>query len=182
MQKADGAALVALDHACRPQARTGYLRFQTSLRDGDVPGRIGVFRAAGQLLDADTLDAWAAERVREACVWFDDHLIVPRLEPEHWRAVFWFRQECKALVRRVWELVYVLQDYGVPVSFQHSSEPGCICYSDRFQIAAIPRRGRRRRSLERKVAGYGWPGHGANVVLPRGDEGSTPLPSARPRW
>ena len=29
-----------------------------------------------------------------------------------------------------------------------------------------------------KVAGYGLPGHGANVVLPRGDEGSTPLPSA----
>ena len=33
--------------------------------------------------------------------------------------------------------------------------------------------------LIRKVAGYGWPGHGANVVLLRGDKGSTPLPSAR---
>src|SRR5262245_29232571 len=30
----------------------------------------------------------------------------------------------------------------------------------------------------RKVARYGLLGHGANVVLPRGDEGSTPLPSA----
>ena len=30
----------------------------------------------------------------------------------------------------------------------------------------------------RKVAGYGWPGRFANAVLPRGDEGSTPLPSA----
>ena len=31
---------------------------------------------------------------------------------------------------------------------------------------------------ERKVAGYGWPGRTANAVLPRGDEGSSPLPSA----
>ena len=30
----------------------------------------------------------------------------------------------------------------------------------------------------RKVVGYGWPGRGANAVLPRGDEGSAPLPSA----
>ena len=30
----------------------------------------------------------------------------------------------------------------------------------------------------RKVAGYGWPGRGANAVLLRGDEGSSPLPSA----
>src|SRR3954470_22823205 len=33
-------------------------------------------------------------------------------------------------------------------------------------------------STERKVAGYGWPGHGANVVSPRGNAGSTPSPSA----
>ena len=31
---------------------------------------------------------------------------------------------------------------------------------------------------ERKVAGYGWPGRTANAVLPCGDEGSSPLPSA----
>jgi hypothetical protein len=36
---------------------------------------------------------------------------------------------------------------------------------------------------ERKVAGYGLPGRTANAVLPSGDEGSTPLPSALlARW
>ena len=35
-------------------------------------------------------------------------------------------------------------------------------------------------SFRWEVAGYGWPGHGANVVHSCGDEGSTPSPSAAP--
>ena len=43
---------------------------------------------------------------------------------------------------------------------------------------SIPRRSTGSEMRLRKVAGYGLPGRFAKRVLPRGDEGSTPLPSA----
>jgi hypothetical protein len=47
--------------------------------------------------------------------------------------------------RKLWELVAVLRDQAVPVEMITTSDPGTICYADRYQVAAIPRRAGRRR-------------------------------------
>ena len=50
------------------------------------------------------------------------------------------------MLRKLWELVAILRDQAVPVEMITSSDPGTICYSDRYQVAAIPRKAGRRRN------------------------------------
>jgi hypothetical protein len=63
--------------------RMKYLRFRTTLKEPGISGPLGVFWAAGSLLDSETLDSVSARRLETICQWFNDHLPVPDLEPEH---------------------------------------------------------------------------------------------------
>ena len=60
-----------------------YLRFRTTLREPGVSGPLGVFWAADCVKDADVLDTTAERRLEELCQWFNHHLPVPALAPEH---------------------------------------------------------------------------------------------------
>ncbi|MGH7201596.1 MAG: hypothetical protein ACREJB_13385 [Planctomycetaceae bacterium] len=126
-----------------------FVRFKSSLRDPACPRPLGVFRAAGALQDSDRLDPWADNRIEDICHWFNVHLPVPRLDEEHWRAVFWFRSECRPMISRLWELVAILESNDVFTEIIHTNDPGEICYSDPQQVAAIPyrRRNTRRKSM-----------------------------------
>jgi hypothetical protein len=66
-----------------PEITGKYLRFRTTLREPGVSGPLGVFGAAGSLRDAETLDPGTERRLEEVCQWFNDHLPVPGLKPEH---------------------------------------------------------------------------------------------------
>jgi hypothetical protein len=118
------------------------VRFQTSLRDADAATSLGVFRAAGKLLESQVLDSASAEWTEEICDWFNAHVKVPRLRARQWRAVFWFRAEHCYLIQRVWDLALVLEKHGVFVELVHTTNPGRVCYEDELQVAAIPWRGR----------------------------------------
>ncbi len=120
-----------------------YLRFRTGLRWAGTSSLLGVFSAVADLEDSDALDVWSEQRVSKTCEWFNRHLPVPVLEREHHRALFWFRENCRDMVRRLWDVVYVLRDHGIHVELVHTTDPGHFCYRDRYQIAAIPRRRRR---------------------------------------
>ncbi len=120
-----------------------YLRFRTTLREAAGSGPLGVFAAVGHLQDAEVLDREADSQLAAVCRWFNVHLPVPKLKTEHRRAVFWFRPDCHGLLGKLWELVEVIREQAVPVELITARDPGTICYADRFQVAAIPRRGRR---------------------------------------
>jgi hypothetical protein len=128
----------------RQRGSRHFIRFRTNLRDSESPGPLGVFWAAGHCLDSGVLDSRSHKRLGEICEWFNINLVVPELDPEHWRAVFWFRSDCNGLLGRIWEMAYLMQDGGVTVELIHTVDPGSICYKDKHQIAAIPRRGRKR--------------------------------------
>ncbi|HVC97259.1 MAG TPA: hypothetical protein VND64_26500 [Pirellulales bacterium] len=117
-----------------------YIRFETSLRDSACPRPLGVFRAVGKLRDAQAFDDWSIQCVDEVCVWFNQHLTVPRLPSHLYRAVFWFRAEQQSLVSHLWELVHVLREHEVLVALLCSPRPGRICYQDDYQVAAMPDR------------------------------------------
>ncbi len=121
-----------------------FVRFHTQIRDSQIHHELGIFVALRELECRRRLSEDEQERVREAFGWFNDHLRVPRLEPEHWRARFWFRDSAQPMVRRLWEVVAVLRQRDVPVQFVITSEPGTIVYRDHYQVAAIPCAVRRR--------------------------------------
>lgn len=99
---------------------------------------LGVFHAASKLLDAEQLDPWAMQRTEEICDWFDQHLPVPRLEPESRRAVFWFRSERSDMIQRLWELAILLREHGAYIELVCTTRPGWVRYEDEYQVAAVP--------------------------------------------
>lgn len=122
-----------------------FIRSQTGLRLEGTCLSQGVFAAVGHLEDSTDIDEWSEQRLHYACEWFNQHVPVPSLEREHYRALFWFRESCTELIHRLWDVVYVLREHGIDVDLLHSSNPGQVCYEDRYQIAAVPWRRRPRR-------------------------------------
>jgi hypothetical protein len=115
-----------------------FVRFRSCLRDPAAPSPLGIFRAAGELIEAEALDPWSASRVEEICAWFNRHLIAPKLGPNLRRAVFWFRADCGHMITALWELAIIMRERGTDIEFIQTSRPGLIRYADDYQIAAIP--------------------------------------------
>jgi hypothetical protein len=115
-----------------------FVRFRSNLRSDDYPRPLGVFYAAGKLMESEALDPWSAERAKEICEWFNRHLKAPRLPPRLRHAVFWFRAERRDLIQRLWELALLLQEQGTAIELVHTTRPGRVRYADEFQVAAIP--------------------------------------------
>ena len=114
-----------------------YLRFQSSWRDRTYRHRLGVFYAAGTLVDSSDLSAPLRQPLADAIKWFNENLIVPTPTTIPERALFWLRVDAREVVSRIWDLVWILKDEGIGVDLLRTSTPGHIVYADAHQVAAI---------------------------------------------
>src|SRR5580658_3162854 len=66
--------------------------------------------------------------LEEAYEWLNSNIPVPPFESSNWPedAVSWFRDDAAEPIRRVWEIVYLLKEHGVPVRMLRSENPGKI--------------------------------------------------------
>jgi hypothetical protein len=124
-----------------------YIRFAVTQRDEDSGCSMGVFMAACELRDSIDTHPDLVARVRSAKAWFNDNLAEPQdsgkeVEP---RAIFWFRSQAGECIRRVWDLVKLLDEGGCLARQLTCTRPGKIVYEDEHQVAAIPFRDTRRR-------------------------------------
>ncbi|QDV45790.1 hypothetical protein Enr13x_56910 [Stieleria neptunia] len=115
-----------------------YIRFQTQLRCCNTGRPAGIFVAAGRIEDRTTLPDATRDRLREVLIWFNRNLTVPALDESDWRCLFWFRSDSQPVIRRLWELAYLLEDEGVFVTKVRTNQPGMIVYRDEHQVAAMP--------------------------------------------
>jgi hypothetical protein len=119
-----------------------YLRFVEGTESQDGRWLTGVITAAKSLLDDDKLQTYEADIVTSTFDWLNENIPCPpfkkNIRSGKWSrdAVAWFRPEAKEAIRRMWELVAVLEENGVPVRVLRSSEPGLIVYRDEHQIVA----------------------------------------------
>ena len=56
---------------------------------------LGVFRAAGIVHDWPHVPTYARDALSESLDWFNNNLIVPRLQETDSRAIFWFRSSVR---------------------------------------------------------------------------------------
>jgi hypothetical protein len=115
-----------------------YLRFTTTAQDGDSHKAEGIFTAAYKLLDSGDLDSIERERLREMLIWFSKNLPTPPKNFLAGRAIFWFRPSAKECLQRVWEMVFMLREYGTHVTVYKCPRLANISFRDRFQVAAYP--------------------------------------------
>lgn len=121
-----------------------YIRFQTPLRCGNTGRPAGIFVAAGRLEDQKALPTETRERLRDVLAWFNQNLTVPSSSDVHWRCLFWFRSSSQPVIRRLWELAYLLEEENIFANKVRTQQPGMIVYRDEYQVAAVPHRRRKK--------------------------------------
>jgi hypothetical protein len=102
----------------------------------------GVITEARLLHNEGKLSKYEFELLKEIFAWFNDHLPCPPFHEKLWSrewtrdAVSWFRDDAKEPLRRMGDIVALLEEHGVPVRFITTEKPGRIVYADRYQTVA----------------------------------------------
>ena len=119
-----------------------YLRF-ASLDPSSAHALVphGVFSSAYALIRSGEIDATQEQSLRELLGWFCAYLPIPRDPRIGDHALFWLKDDAEPSARKMWDLVTLLRLCDRDVQMIKSEYPGRIVYEDRYQVAAIPRRG-----------------------------------------
>jgi hypothetical protein len=115
-----------------------YLRFTTKTIDEVSHKPSGVFVEAYRLLDSGDLNSDEWKELRDILDWFNINLPHPPKKFTASRAIFWFNSNAKESIRRIWDLVHLLQAHGHHVNVFKCRRLANITYSDQFQVAAYP--------------------------------------------
>jgi hypothetical protein len=119
-----------------------YVRFVVGDDAENASWLTGVFTEARLLRDDGKLYAYEVDHLEATYAWFNDHLpcppFAPKLRSGEWTcdAVAWFRDDAVEPLRRIWDLVHLLRENGVPVRLVTTDRPGKIVYQDAYQVVA----------------------------------------------
>lgn len=115
------------------------VRFVSPLFCIESQARLGVFIASSHLLDSGRLDSFYEEELSGVWAWFNEHLPFPwKKSFRDGRGICWFKDEAEECIARLWSLVAILRENGIPVEFIQARNPGWWSYEDRYQVVAIP--------------------------------------------
>jgi hypothetical protein len=119
-----------------------FVRFVVGTDADNAAWLTGIFTMARDLRDRGVLFTYEAERLQEIYDWFNEHLPCPpfqrMLGSGKWtrNAVAWFRADAKEPVGRMWDIVAILREHGVPVRMVTTERPGKIVYEYAYQVIA----------------------------------------------
>jgi len=96
----------------------------------------GIITEARILRDKGELQQHEADLLEDIYEWFNEHLPCPPFSTAKWpkAAVTWFKDEADKPINKMWELVSLLEQHGLPVRMLYSKTPGKILYEDEYQV------------------------------------------------
>ncbi|HEV7758163.1 MAG TPA: hypothetical protein VGO78_04215 [Acidimicrobiales bacterium] len=105
-----------------------FIRFVVGGDGDDHRALTGIVAEARLLADDDELSDPELVRLKASYTWLNEHLPVPPFESSDWGrdAVSWFKDDAGEPVRRMWDLMSLLRDHGVPVRLLRSPNPGRV--------------------------------------------------------
>lgn len=123
-----------------------YLRFTVSKIDEDSGRELGVFHAIDMLRRTGRLTEQEEQRYAAIGEWFDKNLAKPTRfttsKPPFYRkknkAISWFKDSAAEHIRRMREMVAILEHHGVSVQMVKAKRVGYVVYEDEYQIVAEP--------------------------------------------
>ena len=103
----------------------------------------GIFTAMGILSDKQGVLEYENELYQATLKWFAKNLPVPKLLAggnyhNRPRAISWFKDSAEEHIKRMRELVQILESHGIAVTQFATNRPGKVEYEDAYQIAAVP--------------------------------------------
>jgi hypothetical protein len=113
-----------------------FIRFVVGYDDEHHRSLTGLITEARILRDKGSLDQLEVSWLEETYIWFNHNLPVPPFKSGKWPpdAVTWFKDDASEPIKRMWEIVSLLKQHGVPVRMLRSANPGKILYEDSVQI------------------------------------------------
>ena len=118
-----------------------YVRFVVGT-ERDCPRVLtGVITEARILRDRGELEPHEAQWLEQIFEWYNDHLPCPPFSQKPWseNAISWFKDDAGDFVKRIWDIVALLREHGVPIRILRTDKPGMILYEDEFQVVAESR-------------------------------------------
>lgn len=123
-----------------PVQRREYIRFVVGQKDEESQVEKGIFQAAAQALEWQTITGGDADELNRMQVWFSEHLDKPtsfgrgRIS----RGICWFRTDANEHISRMWEMVRIIERNGIFVRKITTDKPGYLTYEDEWQVVAEP--------------------------------------------
>lgn len=107
----------------------------------------GILVASHLLRDSNRISVADEAWLRERLAYFNKHLRVPSClkDPANRRALSWFCEGSK-MIRRVWDVKALMEEYDTFIDVVSTRDPGIILYEDEHQVVAFPRRARSRQA------------------------------------
>ena len=121
-----------------------YIRFAVADIDGDSGHERGVFQALDHLQRKGKLYPHEEDQWRFLEDWFDKNLAKPSRftgsKPPYYRkknrAISWFKDTAHEHIRRIREMVTILENHGVAVRMLKTDRVGYVVYEDEYQVVA----------------------------------------------
>lgn len=116
--------------------RPTFIRFVVGSDNEHHRALTGIITEVRLLRDADRLSDEETAPVEGTYDWFNDKVPVPPFSTSEWPkdVVMWFKDDAGEAISRMWDLVAILRESGVPVRLLRSTNPGRVVYEDDFQV------------------------------------------------
>ena len=122
-----------------------FIRFVVAAPDPTSQVRQGVFQAVAELRDEAALSEAEDRLIGDALAWFVKNLPEPQrfsrkrnASHRDQRGIAWLKDSATDHLRRIRELVVILEEHGRKVSMLESERPGYVVYEDPYQVIAEP--------------------------------------------
>ncbi len=126
------------------------VRYTTLETDEQSNALQGIFMAISTLRDKNALATHEEEVALASLRWLGMHLKSPTClqDPENYRAICWFKDTAKEPLRRVRDLIPILEDHEVHVQMHTTNDPGVLMFVDGWQVVAMPRKKKSNNNLQ----------------------------------
>jgi hypothetical protein len=102
----------------------------------------GIITEARLLRDRGQLALYEETVLENAYAWLNAHLPCPPFSTSGWgsEAVSWFKDVAGPSIKKMWDVVALLEEHDITVRLLRSKNPGKILYEDNFQIVVLERK------------------------------------------
>jgi hypothetical protein len=123
-----------------PLERREYARFVVGRKDEDSHVEQGIFQAAAQALEWQSITGSDADVLNEVRAWFNENLEKPTSfgRDKLCLGICWFKTGSAEHISRIWEMVSILERNSIYVKKIRTDKPGYVIYEDEWQLVAEP--------------------------------------------
>jgi hypothetical protein len=123
-----------------PLEKREYVRFVVGRKDEDSHVEQGIFQAAAQAQEWQSITGSDADELNELRAWFSKNLEKPNSFGRNKLrlGICWFKTGSTAHISRIWEMVHILERNGISVKKIRTKKPGYVIYEDEWQLVAEP--------------------------------------------